>query len=249
MRHTMTRFRIFLETLSLVLVIAVCAAMLYVITNTERLPAPHPVMRAGVGQRSNAPIPIEPATLDGAQIEGNRAAKVAVIEYSDFQCPYCGRFANETFPQFEREYVHSGKVLFAFREFPLESIHPYAMKAAEVAECAADQGRFWRMQALTFADQAHLDDTALRERAAKAAMDLERFDKCMKGDVASRVHADEEAGKGMLVAGTPTFFVGTVQADGRVKIVTRLSGAVPFDRFKATIEAVMSAPTVARRSN
>jgi protein-disulfide isomerase len=192
---------------------------------------------------------VEPASLGGAQIEGDRAAKIAVIEYSDFQCPYCGRFANETFPEFEKQYVQSGKVLFAFRQFPLESIHPYALKAAEATECAADQGKFWALHTLTFADQSHLDDTALFEHAAKTGLDVQRFGKCLRGDVASRVRADEQTGQRMLVSGTPTFFIGTIQADGRVKVVRRLSGAVPFEQFKAAVDKVMTSPAVVTRKS
>lgn len=243
----MTRLRTILEFTALILTIAVCGAMLVVIGKALRTgPAVQQQARSAV-QRPEDPIPMDPASLDGAQVEGNRTAKIAVIEYSDFQCPYCGRFATETLPEFEKRYVKTGKVLFAFRQFPLESIHQHALKAAEAAECAADQGQFWKMQALTFGDQQHLDDEALRDRAAKAGLDLSRFDKCIQGDVASRVRSDEQAGKRMLVAGTPTFFFGTIQSDGRVKILKRMSGAVPIDQFAATVDAVMATPGVVAR--
>ena len=245
----MTRLRTILELVSLVLTIAACAAILYVVARERWVNPPPQVARAATRPSENA-IPVDPVALDGAQLEGDRAAKVAIIEFSDFQCPYCGRFATQTFPQLEKEYVQSGKVLFAFRQFPLESIHPFALSAAEAAECAGEQGEFWKMHTLTFADQAHLDEAALHDRAAKTGLNVKRFDRCLHGHVKALVKADEQVGNRMLVTGTPTFFFGTVQPDGRVKVLKRLAGAVPFDRFKAAVDSIMaSAPTVSRRSN
>lgn len=245
----MTRLRTTLELVSLVLTIAACAAILYVVARGGWTAPPPQVARAAGRPPENA-IPADPASLDGAQVEGDRAAKVAVIEFSDFQCPYCGRFATQTFPQLEKEYVDAGKVLFAFRQFPLETIHPFALRAAEAAECAGEQGQFWRMHTLTFADQAHLDESALRGRALQAGLNIDKFDACLHSQVDARVRVDEQAGKRMLVTGTPTFFLGTIQADGRVKVLKRFSGAVPFDQFKAALDSVIvAAPAIARKSN
>jgi protein-disulfide isomerase len=245
----MTRLRTLLELVSLVLTIAACGAILYVVIRDRQTPSRPEI--AGVPMpTADLPLPSELASLDGAQLEGNSTATIAVIEFSDFQCPYCGRFAVQTFPQFEKEFVQAGKVLFAFRQFPLESIHPFALSAAKATECAGEQGQFWKMHMLTFADQAHLDDAALHNHAVKAAVNVEQFEKCLRGDVEDRIRADEQAGKRMLVSGTPTFFLGTVQVNGRVKVLKRLSGAVPFGQFKSAIEAVMSAAgTISHKSN
>lgn len=246
----MTRLRSLLELVSLVLTIAACGAVLYVVARGGWATPPSRAARVATPRPSDTTIPVDPASLAGAQVEGDRAAKIAVIEFSDFQCPYCGRFAMQTFPQFEKEYVVPGKVLFAFRQFPLESLHPFALRAAEAAECAGEQGQFWKIHALTFADQTHLDGAAVHERAVKAGLDVRRFDKCLRGHAETQVRADEQAGRQMLVAGTPTFFIGTVQTDGRVKVVKRLSGAVPFDEFKAAVDSVMaSAQATVRKAN
>src|SRR5207247_8778213 len=84
-----------------------------------------------------------------------RAAKVAVIEYSDFQCPFCGRYAKESFPQITSDYVDTGKVKYVFHDLPLD-FHKYAFKAAEAAHCAGEQGKFWEMHGLLFQNQAAL---------------------------------------------------------------------------------------------
>jgi protein-disulfide isomerase len=232
------------------MIIATCAAILYTVVRGGQPTSHPPIARAAPAHSPDNLIPVDAESLDGAQVEGNRAAKIAVVEFSDFQCPFCGRFAAQTFPQFKKEYVDAGKVLFAFRQFPLESIHPFALIAAEAAECAGDQGQFWKMHTLTFADQTHLQKAALRDHAVEAGLNVGQFDECLHGDVEARVRADEQAGRRMLVSGTPTFFFGTVQADGRIKVVKRLSGAIPFEELKAAVDDLMaSAPNVTHKSN
>ena len=234
-----------LEIIALILTIAVCGAMLYVIlTGVSLRPVAARAARTATRPPADSVIPVDPAPIAGAQFEGDRQAKIAVIEYSDFQCPFCGRFARETLPQFEKEYVRAGKVLFVFRQFPLESIHANALRAAEAAQCAGDQGRFWELHTLLFADQKQLDAASVRDNARRAGVNVDQFDKCMDSDIATRVRADAQTGKRLVVQGTPTFFVGTVQSNGMVKIVKRLSGAITFATFKEAVDSV-STPVVA----
>ena len=236
----LTTLRACLEVVALFMIVAVCGAMLIALVRGSRsgVPAPPSTGRAAVRRAPDPPLPTEPISLDGAHLQGSRAAKIAVVEYSDFQCPYCGRFARETLPDIERTYVEPGKVLYAFRQYPLESIHPFALKAAEAAECAGEQGQFWRMHDLNFADQTHLDEPKLRERAKTVGLNAEQFDRCLRGDVAERVHADARTGTAFAVTGTPTFFVGVPQGDGRIKVVKRLSGALSFAEFSAILDAM-----------
>src|SRR5712691_1751168 len=100
-------------------------------------------------------LPRDPISIANEPVMGDRAAKVAVIEYSDFQCPFCARYAKETFPQITSDYVDTGKVKYAFHDLPLD-FHKYAFKAAEAAHCAGDQGKFWEMHGLLFQNQAAL---------------------------------------------------------------------------------------------
>jgi protein-disulfide isomerase len=236
----LARLRALLETAALLMIVAVCLAMLVAISRTSwSVPPLPPQARAARAPRPEPPPPSELITLDGAQLQGSRAAKIAVIEYSDFQCPYCGRFARETLPALEQTYVQPGKVLFAFREFPLESVHPFALGAATAAECAGEQGQFWKMHDLNFADQAHLDEAALQARGKAEGLNAERFDRCLKGGAADKVHADEKAGTALAISGTPTFFLGRLQPDGRVKVVKRLSGALPLADFSAALDPML----------
>jgi protein-disulfide isomerase len=232
--------RALLETAALLMIVAVCAAMLVAIVRDSRSAHPAvPPPRAPAARAADGPLPTEPISLEGAQVQGSRTASVVVIEYSDFQCPYCGRFARDTLPNLERIYVKTGKVLFAFREFPLESMHPFAFGAATAAECAGEQGQFWKMHDLNFADQAHLDDPALHAKAQAQGLNREQFDRCLKGEVIDKVHADQKTGTALAIKGTPTFLLGRLQSDGRVKVLQRLSGALPIAEFSSALDALL----------
>lgn len=192
-------------------------------------------------RRPEPPPPVEPVSIAGAALKGSSEAKVVVIEYSDLQCPFCGVFARNTLPAIEREYVDTGKVRLAFRHLPLETLHPFAMPAAESAQCAGRQGKFWEMQDRLFADQMHLDSASLMAQAKALKLNLKAFSACLKGEAAATVQEDAASAKALGVTGTPTFFVGVVQADGRVKVSERLSGAVSIVQFKAALEKLLAA--------
>ena len=159
-------------------------------------------------------LPTEPVTLIGAATKGSESAKVALIVFSDFQCPYCGRFAKETLPELDRVFVKPGNLLIAFRHLPLDSIHPFARRAAESAWCAAQQNRFWNMHDVLFENPSKLDDTSLRQHAQRIGLELRGFDTCLADGVASsNVGTDANAARNLGVSGTPAFLLGVRQAD------------------------------------
>jgi protein-disulfide isomerase len=187
------------------------------------------------------PRPLEPVSLDGANVEGSAHAAIAVIEYSEFQCPFCGKFAKESLPALKRRYVDSGKVLWAFRHFQLAQIHQHAVGAAVAAECAAGQGRFQQMHDALFAHQQELEAARLPEYARQAGLDMARYSACLTGGAEAKVQADVHEGQLLGVQGTPTFLVGRVQQDGTVKLTKRLFGAIPIATFELELEAQLSA--------
>jgi len=156
---------------------------------------------------------------------GPDRAKVTIVEFSDFQCPYCGR----EFPVVERlmkEY--DGKVRLVFRHFPLD-FHPYAQKAAEAGACAADQGtdKFWKLHDKMFGNQQKLAVDDLKGYAKEVGVDTARFEKCLdSGEKRAVVDADEKAGQKAGVSGTPAFFVNGIF----------INGAVPYEQFKDTVD-------------
>ena len=229
------QWRLVLEVIATLLVIAVAVQLMVAVGRTGSRPEPS----RGGNEARPAKLPDQPLSLENAAAEGAKTAKVALIEYSDYQCPDCGRFARETEPGLRKEYVESGRVLFAFRHLPL-SIHQYAVRAAETTECARRQGKFWQLHDLLFANQQQLDDVSLRLRATAAKLDLNEFDACFAGAALEQVKRDQMEATRLGITSTPTFLVGVVQPDGRVKARARFSGALPVDQFTKAIDQLLA---------
>lgn len=183
-------------------------------------------------------------TLDGEPMKGDKNAKVVLVEFTDYQCPFCARHVRDTMPQIEAEYVKTGKLRYVTREFPLESIHPLAFKAAEAALCAGEQGKYWEMHARLFANQRALAAADLASHAQAVGLDQTNFTKCLEGGTkGAKVRKDLADGAKAGVTGTPAFFIGV--ADGaNVKVTRTIKGAHPFASFKEAIDAVLAAQNV-----
>ncbi len=195
--------------------------------------------------RPESPLPKVPLSPEGAMTKGSPSARVALIEYSDFQCPFCGRFVRDTLPTLERRYVDTGKVLLVFRQRPLP-IHPFAEKAAEADVCAARQGKGWEMHDLLFQDQAHLDTASLGQRAKQLGLEGSAFDSCLAGDAAGQVKTDAVGADAAHITGTPGFFVGAVGPDGTVVVSKRLNGALPVEQFSKVLDPLVKLAAVGR---
>jgi protein-disulfide isomerase len=192
------------------------------------------------------PLPTEPISIDGAALKGDRTARVVMLEYFDFQCPYCKTFEQQIEPTLERNYVDTGKVLLAVRQFPLPK-HPFAQKAAEAAECAERQDKFWPMQKALFQHQQQLDEPSLRQWANEAGVTAATFRRCLSGEAVEKVQQDAASGQSLRVTGTPTFFVGLRQADGRVTVTRRLPGAGSVPAFSAVLDGLLRETTTVRK--
>jgi len=136
---------------------------------------------------------------------GPEQAPVTVVEYGDFECPHCKQATGTVklmLARFEQ------RVRFAFRHFPLEEVHPHALRAAEAAECAGGQGKFWPMHDLLFENQLHLKQAQLRDYAARLGLDMARFTAEMDDEIyLQRVREHQRSGDASGVRATPTFFV------------------------------------------
>src|SRR5205809_6330549 len=146
-----------------------------------------------------------PVTEGRDHIQGTADAAVTLVEYGDYQCPYCGA----AYPIVKEVQSRMGERLrFVFRNFPITTSHPHAEQAAEAAEAAATQSRFWEMHDLLYENQRRLGDQDLRAYAEELGLDVEQFDKELSGHVhAARVHEDFVSGVRSGVDGTPTFYV------------------------------------------
>ena len=165
-----------------------------------------------------------PVEATGFPSRGPEDAPVTIVEFSDFECPYCSRVV-PTLEQVVETY--GDRVRLVFRQFPLNNIHPNAQKAAEASLCANDQGKFWEMHDLMFKEQRSLDLEQLKEKAARLELDVEAFNECVDSSRhADAIMADLEAGGQIGVSGTPALFI-----NGRF-----LSGAQPFEQLAAVID-------------
>lgn len=159
---------------------------------------------------------------------GPAQAKVTIVEFSDFECPFCSR-AIPTVEKVMKDY--DGKVRLVFRHFPLE-MHPKAEKAAEAGACAADQNKFWEMHDRMFKDQSKLNVPDLKKTAHDLGLDSARFDKCLdQGEKRALIDADLKAGSEAGVNGTPAFFINGFF----------INGAVPYEDFKQALDRELSA--------
>lgn len=179
----------------------------------------------------------------GAQSQGDATAKVTLIEFSDYQCPFCGRYATETFSKLIDQYVKTGKVRYVLRNFPLTQMHPLAEKAAEAAECAGEQGKYWEMHDRLFKNQQALDAKELAGHAMVLGLDAAKFQQCLEGGkFAAKIKADIADGTKLNLRGTPTFFFGYSDEKGlnKVKAVKLLSGAQPFNEFTDILDSLLN---------
>jgi protein-disulfide isomerase len=145
-------------------------------------------------------------------------------------------------PQIDSEYIRTGKLKYVVRDFPLESIHKDAFKAAEAAHCAGDQGHYWEMHARLFANQRALGTKDLPQHAQALGLNVATFQQCVEsGKHAARIRKDLEDGRRAGVTGTPGFFLGVTEPnDPKVKVLRVIKGAQPYASFKDAIESLLS---------
>jgi protein-disulfide isomerase len=180
-------------------------------------------------------------TTQGKPFKGDKNAKLTIIEFSEYQCPFCGRHFKDTSPQIEKEYVATGKAKLVFRDFPLESIHKFAFKAAEAANCAGEQNKFWEMHDRLFTNQADLAPEKLTDYAKAAGLDAAKFQQCLDGGkYAADIRKDIADGQSVGVTGTPTFLVGLTQPnDPKIKVARVLRGAQGYSSFKVALDSLL----------
>jgi protein-disulfide isomerase len=180
----------------------------------------------------------------GGPFQGSDGAMLTLVEFSDYECPFCGRHARETFPQIRRDYIETGKLRYVFRDAPIESIHPNAFKASEAARCAGEQAKYWEMHDRLFTNQAALAPAQLLLHAEAVGLDSQPFRQCLdSGKYAAVIRNDLDDGQKAGVRGTPTFFLGLTDAKtSQIRVVKMLIGAQPYVRFKEVIDTLLASP-------
>ncbi len=178
-------------------------------------------------------------SADNDPIIGDPNAQITIIEFSDFQCPFCARFNTQTLPSIFEEYISQGKVKLVFRDFPIQSIHPNALPASVAAECANEQGKFKEMHDKLFDNQNQwnkqetIDALFLfKQYALEMQLDSKTFESCLdNGKYIDEIRKDLKDGQNYGISGTPGFFIGNEKI-GYVE----LKGAQPFESFKKVID-------------
>jgi protein-disulfide isomerase len=162
-----------------------------------------------------------PVSADRDHIQGRSDAPVTLVEYGDYECPYCGA----AYPIIKAVQTRMGERLrFVFRNFPITTSHPHAQQAAEAAEAADAQERFWPMHDLLYENQRRLREPDLRAYAERLALDVERFERELAQHIhAARVHEDFMSGVRSGVNGTPTFYINGVRHDDSYELETLLA--------------------------
>jgi protein-disulfide isomerase len=173
------------------------------------------------------------------QSQGRADAPLTLVEFTDYQCPYCRRFEAQTWPLLKRDYLDTGKLRFIVRDLPLE-FHAAALPAAEAAHCAAEQGKFWPMHAVLLASGTQLTAEALRQQARALGLNVERFSACTATlKYSGAIAANAALAHSLGLSGTPAFIVGRVH-DGVLQGWV-LMGALPYEDFDAVLRELLAA--------
>jgi len=173
-----------------------------------------------------------PVNISGKELLGFAKAPITIIEFSDFQCPYCKQFHDTVGPQLKTNYIDTGKVKMVYMEFPLDSIHPFAHNAALAAECAAEQNKFWAYHDLLFSDQTKLAVSDLKADAATLGLNATQFNDCLDSKrYDPLVTAETQMGQSFGIQGTPGFLVNGIF----------IGGTLPYDQFAAILDSELNA--------
>lgn len=210
------------------------AALLFVGTVVDYLTHPAPIAAVS--------IPKAPISLAVDITRGNTTARVAILEFSDFQCPSCGQFARTVLPSLEAAYVDTGAVLIAFRNMPMSRIHPFAAGAAAAATCAGSHGKFWSVHDSLFNNQDRLDSRSLRALLGATGMSADDITRCVGQPARLKLERDLATARALGVTGTPTFFIGTLSG-GMLHVTARLTGFQPASVFAGVLDPLVGDST------
>lgn len=199
--------------------------------------------RPAQGARGAPTGPVRANVADAPSL-GRADAPVTIVEFSDYQCPFCGRFFATTLPALKTEYIETGKVRYVFRDYPIDQLHPQARKAAEAAHCAGEQGQYWKMHDMLFQNANALAIPQLGEHARALGLETAKFDECLSsGRQAARVERGIADAAAAGVQGTPGFVIGKTTA-GDVIEGTSVRGAQPLGTFRQIIDQILAEPVV-----
>ncbi len=195
--------------------------------------------RAAPAQQGFKPTDMQ---LGDVPYKGNQDAPVTLIEFSDYQCPFCKRHATTVMPALLESYIDTGKVRFVMREYPIANLHSRAVAASTAALCAGDQGDYWGMHDALFNDQRANTDENFQEFAVNLGLDATAFADCLGDDRhAAQIKADQADGQRLGISGTPSFVLGLTDPDdpSKVHLTKFIRGAQALPSFEAAIDDLL----------
>jgi protein-disulfide isomerase len=197
--------------------------------------------QGGQGAAQAAPAvddKVSMAFTAGGFTEGKADAPVVLVEYTDYQCPFCQQFHNTAYTQIKANYIDTGKIRFVSRDFPLD-FHENARRGANAARCAAEQGKYWELRHAMIVNASQLQQDKIASYAANIKLDVAKFQSCIAADK-YKAAIDKDIAEGMAagVNGTPSFVLGRV-VDGKLTGV-RMVGAMPYEQFDSKIQEMLS---------
>ncbi|MDH4227888.1 MAG: DsbA family protein [Deltaproteobacteria bacterium] len=200
----------------------------------EKRPAAAPQQAAPQPQPTRGKVSIK-----GSNVLGNKKAPITLVEFTDYQCPFCKRFYDTTFADLKKNFIDTGKVKFVSRNLPL-SFHSNARKAAEAALCAGEQDKYWEMREKLFTNQAALEVDKLRVYAKELSLNEKKFNACLDANKGEKIDADTNDAGTIGIRGTPSFVLapssGGDDVEGEIVV-----GAQPYSAFEAKINELLKA--------
>ncbi len=194
-------------------------------------------------QRLQKAMGMRPASLSlgTAPSRGRADAPLVLVEFSDYECPFCIRHFTQTMPELEREYISTGKLRYVFMDFPIDQLHPGALKAHEASRCAGEQGKFWELHQKLFSPAGTHGADRLKTLASEAGIDRAAFDVCLdSGRMQAPVRASVDRATQLGADGTPQMYLGVADASGSFRIIRSIRGAVPFPQMKQVIDTLLA---------
>ena len=197
----------------------------------QQTPPSEPQMRP-------SPALTSPLLLEGEPALGNASAPITIVKFSDFECSYCRRFHEIVFPQLKSQYIDTGLVRFVHKDLPLTH-HTHALQAAAAARCAGEQDRYWDLYSGLLKQQNCLDCKGVLAIAAEEELNTTALQACMeRGSTLAVINANRSEASLHNISATPTFVIGPTQSNSRLNGQV-IEGALPWDTFKSTIDAVI----------
>ncbi|HKY22058.1 MAG TPA: thioredoxin domain-containing protein [Vicinamibacterales bacterium] len=207
----------------------------------EQLSELNKLLRSLLPPSATASFQAVDVNIAGSSWKGSPSAKLVLVEYSDFECPFCARHSQAAYRQIQQRFVDTGKLRYVFRHLPLENMHLNARKAAEAAECAGEQGKFWEMHDRLFANQKALSVADLGTYARAEQLNISDFEMCLnEGKMSAKVRDDLADAARVGLTGTPAFLIGVSEGDGVVRALRRIMGAQPYEVFELALNELLT---------